>query len=129
MLSDDDRHKLANVRPELYKAMQRVLEAMSALGYPMRVVEGLRTAHRQQTLYAQGRTKPGPIVTNLDGITKKSKHQTGDAVDCAFTDAHGKLTWSLEYPWDVYGACGRAVGLTWGGDWKMRDMPHMEWPD
>jgi len=50
------------------------------------VVSGLRTTQEQQQLFAQGRTMPGKIVTNCDGIIKKSKHQAkengiGYAVD------------------------------------------------
>lgn len=45
---------------------------------------GLRTTEEQQKLYAQGRTKPGYIVTYKDGVKNKSKHQSGNAVDVVF---------------------------------------------
>ena len=51
---------------------------MEALGWPMFVVEGVRTTKRQQEHYAKGRTKPGKIVTHADGVRKKSDHQAKD---------------------------------------------------
>ena len=112
--------------------MGRVLEAMAALGYPMRVTHGLRTVGEQQELFAQGRTKPGKRVTNCDGITKKSRHQLardgfGHAVDCCFK---GSNPLGDNQPWGAYGACGEALGLTWGGRFKNLpfDGPHLELP-
>ena len=43
------------------------------------VTSGFRTVEKQQSLYAQGRTKPGKIVTNADGVISKSNHQSGCA--------------------------------------------------
>ena len=42
-----------------------------------RILEAYRTPARQKELYAQGRTKPGPIVT----YTLSSKHTDGLAID------------------------------------------------
>jgi peptidoglycan L-alanyl-D-glutamate endopeptidase CwlK len=117
--------------------IELLLAAMSALGWPMRVTDGVRTVERQQALYAQGRTAPGPIVTNADGVTHLSNHQVkpdgfGHAVDLAFVgidpylehDPRGRLRWN------VYGAIVQAQGLTWGGNWpsSLLDEPHAEMP-
>lgn len=130
--------KLAGVHPDLIARVTRVLAAMSALGFPMFVVSGVRTDAEQLALYHQGRTTPGKIVTNCDGVIKRSNHQThsdglGHAVDCAFVD--NKLTvedetWSPNSPWSAYGALAKAVGLHWGGDWvsSLNDRPHVELP-
>jgi hypothetical protein len=50
------------------------------------VTGGVRTAAGQKALYAQGRTAPGSIVTNADGVKNKSSRQVksdsyGYAVD------------------------------------------------
>jgi peptidoglycan LD-endopeptidase CwlK len=120
------KDKLEGVIPEMRQKVERVLAAMSALGHPMFVVSGNRTVEEQQKLFAQGRTKPGPIVTNADGVEKKSNHQGGKAVDCAFA---GGDPWSSSHPWEAYGACAKAVGLKWGGDFKsLVDKPHIELP-
>lgn len=119
--------RLAGVDPEVATRVQRVLDAMAALGFPMVVTAGLRTVEQQQALYAQGRTAPGRIVTYADGVRKPSHHQSGRAVDCVFL-VDGKPSWAEGHPWAAYGACAEAVGLTWGGRWKMRDLPHVELP-
>lgn len=119
------------LNPILVAKINRVLGAMTALGFPMRPVQGLRTLAQQQALYAQGRTRPGPIVTNADGIVHKSNHQAGKdglghAIDCAFV---GPDPFGEKMPWGAYGACVRAVGLVWGGDFKaLTDRPHAELP-
>lgn len=126
-------NRLLGTAPALQEKVERVLEAMKALGFPMMVVEGLRTQERQQELWAQGRTKPGPIVTYRDGVTKRSEHQAkgdglGYAVDCCFL-VDGKPSWDLRLPWKVYGEAAKALGLVWGGDWtSLVDLPHIELP-
>lgn len=123
--------RLVGVHPELVARVLKVLKAMEALGFPMMVTSGLRTAEEQAKLYAQGRTAPGKKVTNIDGVRKKSNHQAredgfGHAVDCAFV-VDGKPSWNERLPWAAYGACAKALGLKWGGDWRsLRDMPHLE---
>lgn len=123
--------RLVGVHPDLVAKVLKVLKAMEALGFPMMVTSGLRTAEEQARLYAQGRTAPGKKVTNADGVRKKSNHQAredgfGHAVDCAFV-VDGKPSWNERLPWAAYGACAKALGLTWGGDWRsLRDMPHLE---
>jgi peptidoglycan L-alanyl-D-glutamate endopeptidase CwlK len=42
--------------------------------YDCSVISGHRPPSEQNELYKQGRTKPGAIVTQLDGYRKKSKH-------------------------------------------------------
>lgn len=104
---------------------------MEALGFPMIMVQGVRTREQQQALYAKGRTTPGPIVTNADGVTHLSNHQVkedgfGHAIDCAFL-IDTKPSWDIHLPWHAYGACGKALGLKWGGDWQsLHDLPHLE---
>lgn len=126
--------KLDGLHPSLVEKLQRVLAAMDALGFPMMVTDGVRTTEQQQALYAKGRTAPGAIVTNTDGIKHKSNHQAkadgfGHAADCTFLDANGEPTWDEKKPWAAYGACVVAVGLIWGGNFKsIVDKPHCEMP-
>src|SRR6478609_5661733 len=47
----------------------------------IRIVQGLRTIKEQDDLYAQGRTKPGKVVTNARGGS--SFHNYGVAFDFA----------------------------------------------
>lgn len=66
--------RLAGVHEDLVKV---VLAAIKVTPVDFAVLEGLRTIDRQRELYAQGRTKPGPIVT----WTMNSAHLRGHAVD------------------------------------------------
>lgn len=121
---------LDGVHPDLVTKIGKVLAAMSALGHPMRVVQGLRTTAQQQALYAQGRTTPGKVVTKADGVKNRSNHQAhadglGHAVDLAFA---GPDPFAESHPWSCYGACVQAVGLSWGGSWPTPDRPHAELP-
>src|SRR6188768_1641664 len=124
-------HKLAGVHPELSEKILRILAAMEVLGFEMMVTDGVRTTGQQQALYAQGRTKPGKIVTQLDGVTRRSNHQTkadgfGHACDCAFVVA-GVPSWGEKLPWKLYGAMAESLGLVWGGSWiNFSDKPHVE---
>lgn len=64
--------------PEFRARLARVLARMrSEFGEEVEVVETVRSQSRQEALYAQGRTAPGPVVT----WTRSSAHLTGYAAD------------------------------------------------
>jgi hypothetical protein len=121
------------LHPDLVTKTNAVLAAMSAKGYPMRPYQGLRTADTQHTLWLQGRPggPPGRIVTNCDGIVKKSRHQSasdglGHAVDICFTGAD---PFGIKQPWALFGATVQAQGLVWGGTFHSPiDLDHAELP-
>lgn len=122
------------VEPSLVARCQAMAAAMAALGYRMVPVQGLRTVAVQQALWQQGRTAPGHIVTNSDGIHTLSNHQAkadgfGHAVDFAFLDHNGVVSWDPQYPWALLGAMAEALGLVWGGRFKtIQDLGHVELP-
>ncbi len=86
-----------------------------------------RTVDEQRALYEQGRTKPGPIVTQLDGVTSRSKHNLSPAraLDVAVV-VGGKVSWEpAQYA--PLGPLAEKYGLVWGGGWKtLKDYPHLE---
>lgn len=101
------------------------------------VVEGLRTVQRQQELYAQGRTKPGKIVT----WTLNSKHIDGKAVDLAPAKQDGSIDWNDISAFDAIAKAMFAAAsfleyrIRWGADWDSdgnprergeTDSPHFE---
>jgi len=87
------------------------------------------TPEEQAELYAQGRTKPGPIVT----WTLQSKHLLGEAFDIAILKDN-KPVWDKKVDVNVnsipdYGEAmiiGESVGLTAGGRWAHVDLPHYQ---
>lgn len=105
----------------------------------IRIVQGLRTIDEQNDLYAQGRTKPGNIVTKAKGGT--SFHNYGLAFDFAIMydkDNNGSfecLSWDTSVDFDKDGIKDwqevvmpfKLLGFTWGGDFKsIQDDPHLE---
>ena len=135
MLTAKDRW--AGVHPRLEAKVRIVMLDMESRSLPMMVTDGLRTTAEQRELYALGRTKPGRVVTNVDGVKKRSNHQAkadryGHAVDLTFINkATGAPFWPSGGNWDrrwkVFGKLIEAQGLTWGGSWKtLIDRPHVE---
>lgn len=99
-----------------------------------------RSNEEQTLLYAQGRTTPGPIVTNLQA--GQSKHNAlnhdGKPASRAFDAVpvvNGKLDWAISGSdgehWTLMGEAARALGLEWGGDWHghLRDLDHFQLPN
>ena len=88
-----------------------------------------RNFHDQDEQYAKGRTKPGKIVTQARG--GESYHNYGVAADLAFYNDKGQITWPEQGDyaslWTRYGEVAKKQGLTWGGDWKHKDRPHIEY--
>ena len=87
------------------------------------VTQGYRNNQTQDELYAQGRTTPGKIVTWAKA--GESDHNRRMAFDVAVLDKSGTPTWpDDEVLWGRIGAVGKALGLSWGGAWGKRDLPH-----
>ena len=87
------------------------------------VTQGYRNDQTQDELYAQGRTTPGKIVTWAKA--GESDHNIRKAFDVAVLDKSGTPTWpDDEVLWGRIGAVGKALGLSWGGTWGKRDLPH-----
>ena len=72
------------VKDPVSKFIKRVNEELCI---QLRVTQGLRTIAEQDELYAQGRTKPGKIVTNAKG--GKSNHNSGLAIDVCIVNCDG----------------------------------------
>jgi len=98
----------------------------------------LRTFAEQDALFAQGRTKPGAIVTKAKG--GQSYHNYGLAIDIVLLvdkDKNGTFetaSWDLKTDFDGDGksdwqeivAIFKRYGYEWGGDWKFVDAPHFQ---
>jgi len=86
-----------------------------------------RSPTEQRALYAKGRTAPGQIVTNCDGLQMLSKHNHFLSLALDFCIViNGKVSWdAAEY--EPVGRLAEARGLVWGGSWAhFRDCPHIE---
>jgi peptidoglycan L-alanyl-D-glutamate endopeptidase CwlK len=101
------------------------------------IIYGLRTLKEQQKLYAYGRTRHGNIITNCDGINKKSKHQADEnglshAVDISIYCGEKKYSSIVRYdPLHLTYIAGLVESISkelidkgeithsfiWGGNW------------
>ena len=115
--------------PRLQLLAVQLVEESGKQGLMIKIGETLRTVAEQDALYAQGRTKPGSIVTNAPGSSYSSYHQWGTAFDIFRNDGAGPYNDSGNFFTRV-GAIGAALGLEWGGNWKsIVDKPHFQLPD
>ena len=116
---------LALLAPLFRKAVERTLAKLAGgrMEWPF---ETLRTEDRQQYLYGFGRDYDDGrgIVTNAE-LADTSWHAYGLAVDIVEKD---NTPWLAPTSfWDNLGRAAEAEGLVWGGHWKHRDIPHIQW--
>ena len=99
-------------------------------GIDLLVTSTYRDNESQAALYAQGRTKPGLVVTNA------RPGQSWHNWRCAFDVVplrNGKPVWNTSGPdgdlWRKIGELGESVGLEWAGRWtgKLREMAHLQY--
>lgn len=110
--------------PPLREKVATVLSRTASLGLAVYAFETFRSSQRQSELYAQGRSLPGPVVTNArPGGTW---HNYGLAVDFAFKTERGMWTWSGD--WAALGREIESAGFLWLGrrGTTFFDPPHAQ---
>lgn len=121
-----------SLRAELTKIINKVDEALTG-NAKIRLTQGLRTIDYQNSLYAQGRTTKGSIVTNAKG--GQSNHNYGLAVDfCLIIDGKTASWNELKdfdedkvADWSEVVKIFKSYGWNWGGDFRsIKDSPHFE---
>jgi len=122
--------RLEDLVPAVQQRAQALVKAAKDAGVDLLVTSTYRSNEEQAALYAQGRTKPGAIVTNA---------RPGDSYHnwrCAFDVVplrNGKPVWGTSGPdgdlWRKIGEMGESVGLEWAGRWtgKLREMAHFQY--
>lgn len=134
-LGPASRKKLEGLHPDVVAVVTRAIEVTTQ---DFTVLCGVRTLAEQKELYAQGRTKPGQIVT----WTLKSRHLPA-------ADGFGRAVDLAPYPIDwndlsKFDAIAKAmfdaseelgIPIRWGADWDQdgnprergeTDSPHFE---
>lgn len=122
--------KEAKLHPELLKrwrqAKAEYARRFPNLPQPLLAVT-YRSPEEQDRLYAQGRTAPGPIVTNARPGESLHNYLPALAFDVAFAD--GKGGYSCLECFRKFAGIAKFFGLEWGGDWTgFKDMPHFQPP-
>jgi peptidoglycan L-alanyl-D-glutamate endopeptidase CwlK len=114
---------IATLLPEVQPIARALVQKAALSGIRIKIIGGLRTYAEQNELYAQGRTKPGPKVTNARG--GYSNHNFGIAFDVGVFEGTKYLGESVKYK--AVGVLGMDMGLEWGGNWKtIVDQPHFQ---
>ena len=116
---------LSDLHPVVQDMAKKFIAAAKKEGIDVLVTSTYRDGESQNSLYAQGRTKPGRIVTNARA--GQSWHNYRLAFDVV-PIVNGKAMWNDLRTFRRLGAIGKGVGLEWAGDWKsFREMPHFQW--
>lgn len=117
--------RLEDLLPVVQAKAEKMIAAARAEDIDLIVTSTYRDHASQNALYAQGRTKPGKVVTNAKG--GQSWHQFRVAFDVVPVRA-GKAIWNDTALWKRIGAIGKKFGLEWAGDWKtFKEYPHFQY--
>lgn len=125
------------LRDDVFEAYDEIEKALSG-NAACRFSYTLRTFAEQDALYAQGRTKPGAIVTKAKG--GQSYHNYGLALDIVLLidkDKNGTYetaSWDMKTDFDLDNkpdwmeivSIFKRYGFEWGGEWKFVDAPHFQ---
>jgi hypothetical protein len=118
MLNSRDVNKL---RPDVAANAKLWLAECRAKGLDVEISNTVRDNEYQAYLYAQGRTRPGNIVTNAKTTTF---HGAGLAIDF-YSKAKG---WSDHSFFVECAAIAKKYGFSWAGDWKsFVEYCHIQW--
>lgn len=134
-LGPASRKKLQGLHPSLVAVVTRAIQLTTQ---DFSVICGVRTIAEQKELYAQGRTKPGQIVT----WTLKSRHlPAADGLGRAVDLCPYPIDWNTTSKFDAVSkamfeaAKELGIKIRWGADWDMdgvarergeTDSPHFE---
>ena len=125
-LGNKSRIRLEGVHPNLVKVVERAVQ-LSTVDFT--VLEGVRTPQRQRELYAQGRSKPGQVVTwTLNSNHFRKPDGYGHAVDLA----PWPIDWEGPSRFPKFDAIAKAmfaaadelnIKIRWGADWNENGTP------
>jgi LAS superfamily LD-carboxypeptidase LdcB len=109
---------LEGLKPEAAELASKLVNEAKKIGIEIRLTSGYRSFKDQQSLYGQGRTRPGPVITRA----RTSTHNTGLAFDVVVIK-DGKIIFDgPEY--NTLGSLGETLGLVWGGRFEQLKDPY-----
>lgn len=112
---------------------QAFLDQCRAAGLNIRLTFTYRTPQEQDSIYADGRSKPGPIRTNLNGTQSKHCITITDGTPASqafdfmlFTNNWFPIKDGADPAYTKAGEIARGIPLKWGGDFHHPDYDHCE---
>ncbi|WHY02659.1 M15 family metallopeptidase [Neobacillus sp. DY30] len=121
------------LHPVVKERSDQLVQQAAKIGIVVVITDGFRSIEEQNTIYEQGRTTEGNIVTNAKG--GESYHNYGLAIDFALETPSGDVIWDRQYDrnqngksdWSEVVKIAKSLGFEWGGDWKgFKDYPHFQ---
>jgi peptidoglycan L-alanyl-D-glutamate endopeptidase CwlK len=113
MIDERSMRNIKTLHPDLQPLATKLIELAVGEGINAKVISGLRSYQEQDELYAQGRTKPGNIVTKAKG--GQSWHNFGTAFDIGIFSKDDRTYYGESKDYRRCGAIGEMLGLEWGG--------------
>ena len=115
------------MHPKLQELCEEFIAECAKTGLIVGISQTWRSKSEQDDLYAQGRSRPGAIVTRCR--YPDSPHNWGVAFDIYRNDGKGAYA-DADSWFKKCGQIGKRLGLFWGGDFKtFVDKPHFELPE
>jgi peptidoglycan L-alanyl-D-glutamate endopeptidase CwlK len=125
---DNSTAQIQTLHPKLrdiaQQAYNEAVQATPAGVHPV-ITQGYRTFAESDKIYQQGRTLPGPIVSNAKA--GQSWHNYGLAIDFVLM-VNGNEKWDVDHNWLTVVNIFKSHGFNWGGDFpgSFKDYPHLE---
>lgn len=122
-------NKLDSLEPDFKPKVEALIaKANEETGRTWAASDGRRTMTQQRDIFAQGRTKPGKVVSNAK--PGQSAHNFGLAVDLWPLDGNGDFDWGAnDKLFKVLADIAVDMGLTAGYYFhSIHDAPHVEDP-
>ena len=117
--------KIEDLHPIVAEKCRKFIELCDAQGIDILITSTYRDIESQNELYAQGRTKPGKIVTKAKG--GQSFHNWRVAFDFVPL-LNGKPAWNDTALFTRCGEIGESVGLEWAGRWvRFKELAHFQY--
>lgn len=117
--------KIEDLTPHVAKLCRAFVAACKKEGIDILITSTWRDNEAQNALYAQGRTKPGKVVTNAKA--GQSIHNYKLAFDFV-PIVNGKAQWNDLRTFKRAGEIGEKLGLEWAGRWKsFKELAHLQW--
>lgn len=120
--------KIEDLSEDAQKACNLFIRKCTEAGLSIKIIQTLRDAEYQNSLYQQGRTTGaiGKIVTKCDGYKNKSRHQSGKAWDAVVLDDEGDIDWNNAVLYKKMADIAVEMGLVAGYYFSFRDLDHFE---
>jgi len=118
--------RIEDLHPKVELLCRKFIKVCEEEGFDILITSTYRSPESQNELFAQGRTRPGRVVTWARG--GESLHNYRLAFDFAPINKHGKIDWGDIDSFRICGEIGERAGLQWAGRWpaKKREFAHLQ---